>query len=464
MNVLRKIVYFVKKKIAEFNRRKYVNNNYVDYKSEPVSFISCNCIGGMIYHDLKTRFASPTINLYIESPDFISFCMNLNYYLSKTDISFIDNTIYPIGKIDNVLIHFLHYKTNDEALECWKRRAKRVNYENIKIIFSDRDNFNESLLVDFYKLPYKKVFYSHINYPLPSVVFVEQDANKKYVSDLTKYSSFRGERLYEKYIDINKWVNVNLNSEQCLKRERTSMYVVTHRESDYLPESRCFVGVGGNQINNVVVYDNFGNNISYKNKEYCELTALYWIWKNDTVSNIVSFEHYRRFFCKRFSLLKAKPIKIGKVRKILKKYDVIVSNKFYFNEGIYDYYKNNHNAKDLDMCREIISAECPEFLNSFDYIMLSKSAYMCNMFIISKKLLNEYCEWLFNIFDILEKKIDISNYDTYQRRVFGFLSERLLNVWIFHKGLKTYELPIYFPNDKPIIVLLKRFVKKILHK
>ena len=464
MEFFKKILYFVKKKIAELNRKKYVKNNYEDYKGEALSLISCNCIGGMIYHDIKTKFTSPTINLYIESPDFIKFCMNLKYYLSNDNITFIQNTTYPIGKIDDILIHFLHYKTNDEALLCWQRRTKRVNYENIKIIFSDRDNFNESLLADFYRLPYKKIFYSHINYPLSNVVYVEQDSKKKHVSDLTRYSNFKGERLYEKYIDLNKWINANINSEQCLKNERVSMYVVTHKESKYLPESRCFIGVGGHQINNVVIYDNLGTNISYKNKEYCELTALYWIWKNDNISNIVSFEHYRRFFCKKNSMLKANPIKIEKVRKILKKYDVIVSNKFYFEEGIYNYYKKNHNAKDLDLCREIISVECPEYLESFDHIMISKYAYMCNMFIISKELLNEYCKWLFNIFDKLEQKIDMSGYDAYQRRVYGFLSERLLNVWIYHKSLKIYELPIYFPNDKPVIVFLKRLVKRLFRK
>lgn len=80
-------------------------------------------MGGLLYHDLNKQFNSPTINLYFNSSDFIKFVNNLEYYLSL-DILFKEDTVYPIGVIDNIEIHFLHYKNNDEALKKWNNRKK----------------------------------------------------------------------------------------------------------------------------------------------------------------------------------------------------------------------------------------------------------------------------------------------------------------------------------------------------
>lgn len=116
------------------------------------------------------------------------------------------------------------------------------------------------------------------------------------------------------------------------------------------------------------------------------------------------------------------------------------------------------------MCRKIISQKYPDYILSFDKVMNGKKACMCNMFIMRKELLNEYCNWLFDILFELEEKIDISDRDDYQKRVFGFISERLFNVWIEKKSPKTKFLPVYMVNEKPIVVKLKSIIKKIIHK
>ena len=107
MSFKSKILYFLKKRIALLNRKKYVKNHYDSYSGTNISIISCNCIGGLIYHDLKEKFRSPTVNLYIESPDFIKFCSNLEHYLSIDKMYFKNNTSYPIGILDDIKIHFL---------------------------------------------------------------------------------------------------------------------------------------------------------------------------------------------------------------------------------------------------------------------------------------------------------------------------------------------------------------------
>lgn len=243
-----------------------------------------------------------------------------------------------------------------------------------------------------------------------------------------------------------------------------SLYVVTHKEVAYLPEGRTFIGVGKNKaIPNVKYYDNQGENISEKNPFYCELTALYWIWKNES-SEYIGLEHYRRFFCKKNSLIKPRVVSPKKIQKILKTKDCIVSQKFKFKEGLYTYYKKNHYANDLDVCRAIIVSKYPECINAYDAIINGQYAVMCNMFVMKKSLLNEYCEWLFSILFEVEEQISIANRDDYQKRVFGFLSERLFNVWLYYKKLNLYHLPIYFPDEKPFVTKTKTFMKKLLRK
>lgn len=241
------------------------------------------------------------------------------------------------------------------------------------------------------------------------------------------------------------------------------LYVVTHKESDFLPEGRIFIGVGNNKnIKNVFIYDDTHENISYKNSNYCELTALYWMWKNDH-SSIVGLEHYRRFFCKKFSLLKPKILDVNKIQKIMKTKDLILPKKAYLNDTVYGQYKLKHFSTDLDLCKSIIKEKYPQFLKSFDNVMNRKWFYCYNMVVIKKELLDNYCEWLFDVLQELEKIVNINDRDEYQKRIFGFLSERLFNVWIDYLSLDYVEYPVFMPNDIPLKSKIKNILKKIIY-
>lgn len=231
-----------------------------------------------------------------------------------------------------------------------------------------------------------------------------------------------------------------------------TMYMVTHKAVKFIPQGRTpiFVGAGDNPQH--FLRDNTADNISEKNKYYCELTAIYWIWKNDKYSSYISIEHYRRFF---LDIHLIGILKKNTMIKLLKRTGAVVSKKIIFKENIYNYYCKKHNRHDIDLVREIIKTKYPDYLRNFDDVMLGKTASMLNMFAMKKDVYDKYCEWLFDILFTLETKISFKNRDQYQQRVFGFIGERLLNVWILHNQVEVISLPIFYVKTNPILSILK---------
>ena len=192
--------------------------------------------------------------------------------------------------------------------------------------------------------------------------------------------------------------------------------------------------------------DNTGENISYKNKYYCELTALYWGWKN-LKTDYIGIVHYRRHLSSKsllnkiFSKKEDLILSDYDIEELVKKYEVILPRKRnYFIENIYDHYANTHYKEHLDITREIIDEYMDEYLISYDKVMKCKKAHMFNMFIMNKKLADEYSEWLFFILSKLELRINIEDYNDFQARLFGRVSEILLNVWIDKNQISYKEI------------------------
>ena len=195
--------------------------------------------------------------------------------------------------------------------------------------------------------------------------------------------------------------------------------------------------------------DNTGDNISLKNANYCELTGLYWAWKN-LQCDYIGFCHYRRYFADGHhgSDLDAKKTAIfhrADYEKLLQSYDVILPKKRnYYIETVRSQYEHAHNKRDLDEVERIIAEHYPEYSDAFAKVMGRTKLHILNMFAMKKELFDEYCAWLFDILFELEKRIDISSYNQYEARVFGFLSERLFNVWLEKKQLKVVEADVVF--------------------
>ena len=120
---------------------------------------------------------------------------------------------------------------------------------------------------------------------------------------------------------------------------------------------------------------------------------------------------------------------------------ILPKKRNYYIENLYSHYAHTHYSIHLDKTRNIISEYYNEYLKTFDEVMNRKSAHMFNMFIMKKNLADEYCKWLFSILSKLEKMIDITEYDSFQARLFGRVSELLLDVWIEKNNVKYKEVP-----------------------
>lgn len=201
------------------------------------------------------------------------------------------------------------------------------------------------------------------------------------------------------------------------------------RDDLYLP---IFVGAYGKEDIGFQ-RDDEGDNISQQNGYYSELTGLYWAWKNLDV-NYLGLCHYRRYFS-----LQAGEKSIHSVlnkeeaENLLQQYKVIVPKKRnYYIETIYSHYAHTFDETHFLKTRKIIVEKHPDYIATYDSVMHGKFAYMFNMFIMPKELVNQYCAWLFPILEVLIQEIGDMG-DAFQNRYVGRVSERLFNVWLFQQ-------------------------------
>lgn len=244
--------------------------------------------------------------------------------------------------------------------------------------------------------------------------------------------------------------------------------VATHKKY-WMPEDHVYfplhVGKEG-KAELEYVGDNTGDHISVKNSNYCELTGLYWAWKN-LDCDYIGLCHYRRYFATNTRSKDKKEILLHKsdYEKLLKQYDILLPKKRnYYIETVRSQYEHAHKKSDLDEVEKIVRELYPEYSEAFTTVMNRRTLHIFNMFVMKKEKFNEYCKWLFDILFELEKRIDITDYDPYNARVFGFLSERLFNVWLEKQQLKIKEIPVVFLEKQDWGIKIYNFIKRKFRK
>lgn len=243
----------------------------------------------------------------------------------------------------------------------------------------------------------------------------------------------------------------------------------------YVPNDALYepiqVGFGSDITNpntdSVIIRDNTGDNIAAKNKNYCELTALYWIWKNIDLNkyDYIGLDHYRRHFVSsRFGKKQDRVILQDQINKVITKDNteiIIPKKRHYWIETNYSQYVHAHHEIDLQLTEEALSKLCPEYLSAYKAEMKKTSGHRFNMFIMKADLLKAYCEWLFPILSYVESHIDISTYSDYDARIYGFIGERLLDVWL-EKNKFSYKDQSYVFMDS--VNWAKKIANFIKHK
>lgn len=242
------------------------------------------------------------------------------------------------------------------------------------------------------------------------------------------------------------------------------IFICAHKEAS-LPQHPYFLPIqaGAALHDHIVGYqpDDEGDNISSKNPHFCELTCHYWAWKNLKDVDIVGLNHYRRFFnftkkWPQFSADKSfistevflnQEYQFPDIEKILKKYDIILPIARHWRVSNTKQYGDYHIAKDWEILRQIIKDCSPQYMSAFEKTMdHSNKAVGYNMFITHWKFFNTYSEWLFDILFEVERRVPPID-DPVQSRIYGYMSERLINVFCEHYHLKIKHVPLIMPLE-----------------
>jgi len=196
--------------------------------------------------------------------------------------------------------------------------------------------------------------------------------------------------------------------------------------------------------------DDEGENISSKNPYYCELTGLYWAWKN-LDADFVGLAHYRRHFGKR----KGKDALEGvltyeEAERLLRKAPILLPKKRnYYIENLYDHYAHTLHPQPLALVGEILREKYPRYYPEFCRLKKRRSAHMFNMMILSREKLDGYCSFLFPVLEELERRVDPSEYaDSFHARFPGRISELLLDVYLNTNGEKYVETPFFLTQGE----------------
>ncbi len=218
-------------------------------------------------------------------------------------------------------------------------------------------------------------------------------------------------------------------------------------------EAFAVLDEAGNICGQSIWRDDTGVNISAKNSSHCELTGLYWAWKN-LDADATGLVHYRRHFAGTSQSASKASQGANKWQKLLlleqaqrlfeDGADIIVPRKRrYYIESLYSHYGHTLDAKHLDLAREIILKDYPAYANALEQSYKQTWGYMFNMCIMRRELLDDYCTWLFDVLGKLECRLSqgqICNQNQqqaqeqsltpFEARLYGRVSEILFNVWV----------------------------------
>ncbi len=231
-----------------------------------------------------------------------------------------------------------------------------------------------------------------------------------------------------------------------MKKQKIRIFTMTHKSFTPPPDPMYVPLQVGRAGHGPLGYlrDDVGDNISSWNPYYSELTGVYWLWKNCTDTDIIGICHYRRYLIAEDGHLYC----ADDFARLLAEYDMVVTKKLELRMPYYDGFAATHDEKDLVETERVVAEKYPSYAPLFHRMVHQNKTYFANMMVCGKQLYDQYCAWLFDILFEVQRRIDTTGYDHYRKRVYGFLSEFLLTVWIEKNGLHVYESCVGMSSEK----------------
>lgn len=167
-------------------------------KNRDFSIISNTCVGGYIYKDLQLPFLTPTVALSMKLRDLIRMCFDLKGYMGEELVEVRSDKPYPVGRIADIQINFVHYDSFDEARAAWNRRKERINYDNIFVIVKEDGHISPQRNEDFQRIPYPKVML--VSHPTdePNEFYIPGFEQRGVLGDIIQYQDYR-RRYFEQF-------------------------------------------------------------------------------------------------------------------------------------------------------------------------------------------------------------------------------------------------------------------------
>ncbi len=244
-----------------------------------------------------------------------------------------------------------------------------------------------------------------------------------------------------------------------------SILVATHKRAEmptdgaYLPVhvgralSTCDLGIQG---------DDEGANISSLNRSYCELTAVYWAWRN-LDADVYGLSHYRRYFAgSAVGPSGSEILSEHEVEDLMDRYDVVVARRRrYVIETVESHYRNAHHGSDLGLLAEAIERLAPDYLPALEAVLRGRSLSLYNMFLMRRETFDAYASWLFPILECVADQLDQADRTAFQQRSIGYLAERLLNVWVMaHPELRVRHQRVVHVEGQARIKKIVRMLQR----
>lgn len=239
-----------------------------------------------------------------------------------------------------------------------------------------------------------------------------------------------------------------------------SKIIVCAHKKDFVMDNELYmplqVGKATSKVDLGFQGDDTGDNISAKNPNYCELTGLYWAWKNLKDVDYIGLAHYRRYFDFMNSGYGSYTgtdfnntyNSYLHPEDLLGDYDIILPQPSRMDYSVGDDYIYAHIMEDFYIMNRVILKHYPDYEATMSEFFYRDNRRICfNMFFTSREVFNHYNEWLFPLLFEVEQHIRLSGYK-FQQRIFGFMSEMLLPLYCLHNKLKIKFVPICMIGDE----------------